>query len=193
MVSALFVRKDSIYKAMGLDCWDSERNALLWPGGNAGIFHPPCRGWGRLRKFSVATEEEKELAVWSVNQVRRWGGVVEHPASSDLWRYCNLPLGNQVDQYGGFTLSVNLHWFGFPAEKKTYLYIVGCLPRCIPAYPLSFDAITHKIRFPDRRGRSGEKNLPKSQRDVTPVLMATWLISLCEKIQDVRLSGCLDL
>ncbi len=183
MVSALFVRKDSIYKTMGLDCWDSERDALLWPGGNPGIFHPPCRLWSRLRGLSNANEDEKWLSTWSIDQVRKWGGVLEHPKSSYLWEYAGLPTGALIDKYGGFTLSVDLHWFGFPARKPTLLYIVGSLPSEIPAYPLNFNAIERVIYGPTGRPRGRE--LSKAMRDKTPALMATWLIRLCQQIEGV--------
>jgi hypothetical protein len=59
-VSALFVRKDSIYKELGVDCWDAERNALNWPGGNPLIAHPPCRAWGQLSHWAKPLPGEKE-------------------------------------------------------------------------------------------------------------------------------------
>jgi hypothetical protein len=68
-VSVLFVARNSVYKTLGVDCWDEDRNALLWPGGNPIVAHPPCRLWSMLRKFSTAPESEKELAIWSVKQV----------------------------------------------------------------------------------------------------------------------------
>jgi len=187
MVSVLFVRKNSIYKQLSVDCWDIDRNALLWPGGNPAIFHPPCRLWSRLKGLSRADESEKMLATWSVDQVRTWGGVLEHPKSSALWQYAGLPLGNSVDKYGGFTLSVDLHWFGFPARKPTLLYIVGLSPASIPAYPISFNAIERVIYGPT--GRPGGKELSKAMRDKTPPLMATWLINLCHQLQETRVSG----
>jgi len=180
MVSALFVRKNSIYKSMGVDCWDIDRNATLWPGGNPAIFHPPCRLWSRLKGLSNADESEKMLATWSVDQVRKWGGVLEHPRSSALWSHAGLPLGTTIDQYGGFTLSVDLHWFGFPARKSTLLYIVGLSPSAIPAYPISLDAIERVIYGPT--GKPGGKELSKSMRDKTPASMATWLIEVCKKM-----------
>lgn len=179
MVSALFVRKDSVYKDLGTDCWDIERNALLWPGGNPGIFHPPCRKWSRMHGFSTAPDEEKRLGIWAVEQVQRWGGVLEHPAHSGLWAACGLPFNGGVDESGGFITSVNLHWFGFPAEKKTFLYIVGCRIRDVPAHPLSFDAITKVVASSKARHKTGKKEIPKSMRDKTPVAMATWLLEIC--------------
>lgn len=179
MVSALFVRKDSVYKGLGIDCWDADRNALLWPGGNPGIFHPPCRKWSRMRAFSTAPDDEKELAIWSVDQVRKWGGVLEHPAHSGLWAHCRLPLTGGIDKFGGFIMSVNLHWFGFPAEKKTYLYIVGCRIRDVPAYPLCFNAVTKVVANSHAKHKTGKTEIPKSMRDKTPIAMAHWLAEIC--------------
>ena len=85
MISALFVRMDSIYKQLGVDCWDIERDARLWPGGNSVVAHPPCRAWGQLAHFSKPREGEKELAILSVNWIRQWGGVLEHPRTSKLF------------------------------------------------------------------------------------------------------------
>ena len=70
VVSVLFARADSNYKALGVDVWDAERDALTWPGGNPVIAHPPCRLWGMLaNKVTKAVPGEKELATWAVEQV----------------------------------------------------------------------------------------------------------------------------
>ena len=111
---------------MGLDCWDIERNALNWAGGNPIVAHPPCRAWGQLSHFAKPREGEKELAIYSINQIRKYGGVLEHPRASKLWKEMNLPTGSQVDEFGGYTLCINQSWFGHRAEKKTLLYICGC-------------------------------------------------------------------
>lgn len=44
MVSVLYVRNDSVYKELDVDCWDIERDARKWPGGNPVVAHPPCLG-----------------------------------------------------------------------------------------------------------------------------------------------------
>lgn len=183
MTSALFIRPDSFYKQIpDVDCWDEQRNALLWPGGNPAIFHPPCRQWGRMRAFAKIDVDEKALAVWAVGQIRTWGGVLEHPAYSSLWKACNLPLAG-IDEFGGFTLSVNLHWFGFPAEKKTFLYVVGCRLSDVPAHPLCFDAVTKTISSSSARYKTGKTEISKCLRDRTPYSMALWLHSLCQVIE----------
>lgn len=34
MIAALYVRRDSVYKSMGLDCFDIDRDATNWQGGH---------------------------------------------------------------------------------------------------------------------------------------------------------------
>lgn len=179
-VSALFVAKNSIYKSLLVDCWDEVRNANLYQGPNTVICHPPCRLFSRLRKFSTAPISEKNCAYNSVDFVRKYGGVLEHPASSTLWSEMNLPLGNNIDDYGGFTLSINQSWFGHKCEKKTWLYICGCLPTEIPNYTICFDLIEHCISSSRRiKGRARLKEVTDYQRIATPLVFAEWLINLC--------------
>ena len=178
MISVLFARSDSVYKTLlNVDVWDAERNALNYRESNVVIVHPPCRGWGRLRKFSKSTPAERQLAVFAVNQVRVNGGVLEHPASSSLWRAMRLPLpGEGKDYFGGWTLPVNQHSFGHRAEKKTWLYIVGCEPKNIPALPLILDKPTHCIR--PTRSYPRLPSVTKPEREHTPIDFAHWLVSL---------------
>lgn len=42
-----------------VDCWDMERDALNWPGGNSVIAHPPCRAWGQLSHMENPRPGEK--------------------------------------------------------------------------------------------------------------------------------------
>jgi hypothetical protein len=128
-VAVLFARADSTYKTLpGTDVWDIERDAKLWPGGAPVVAHPPCRAWGRLRKFAKPRKGERQLAIWSVRQVRRFGGVLEHPVGSLLWEKAGLPAPGQIDAHGGWTLPIHQNWWGHRAEKATLLYIVGCGP-----------------------------------------------------------------
>lgn len=134
-VAVLFARADSIYKTIpGTDVWDIERNARLWPGGAPVVAHPPCRAWGRLRQFAKPRKGERQLAIWSVRQVRQFGGVLEHPVGSLLWKKAGLPPPGQTDHYGGWTLPIHQNWWGHRAEKATLLYIVGCPPGETPPH-----------------------------------------------------------
>ncbi len=101
-VAVLFARHDSIYKSLpGCDVWDIERDARTWPGGTPIVAHPPCRSWGTFRHVAKPVDGERELALWAVDQIRRYGGVLEHPARSALWREKPLPEPGQRDDWGG--------------------------------------------------------------------------------------------
>ena len=175
-MAALFVRKDSVYKKMGLDCWDIERDARLFPGGMPVIAHPPCRAWGRLRAFAKPRPDEKELAIFAIEQIRKNGGVLEHPQGSLLWPEI-LPLPGRTDQFGGFTISINQSWFGHRAEKKTFLYICGISKKQMPPVPISFDLVTHVVaQFSKNKIKRPE--ISKAEREHTPLHLAKWLYDL---------------
>lgn len=178
-VSVLFVQSSSIYNQFPVDCWDIVRDARNYTGNNPVVCHPPCRAWGRLKHFSKPRPDEKNLAITAIEFVRKYGGVLEHPSGSSLWRELNLPLGNNTDQYGGFTISVNQSWFGHQAQKKTLLYICGVSRSQVPSFPLSFDAIQYTVGGSSKKSNAGhKKNISKKKREATPYLFAAWLIQL---------------
>ena len=180
IVTALFVRQDSIYKTMpGVDAWDIDRDARRWPGGGPAVAHPPCRAWGRLRSFANPRPDEKELAIWAVEQIRRFGGVLEHPAGSTLWGAVDLPKPSQRDQFGGWTLPINQHWWGHRAEKATWLYIVGCNPSDLPPIPYRIDEPTHVVQTRKRQGY--RPHITKAEREHTPPHLAEWLVDVARR------------
>ncbi len=186
MVSVLFCRKDSIYKILGCDVWDIERNATLYTGPNPVICHPPCRAWGCYKGIAKPRPGEKELAVFAVSQVRKFGGVLEHPRGSSLWKDQGLPTGTNRDDFGGFSLHINQHWFGHKAEKKTLLYIVGTEPTNIPEYPISLNVPEYVIdsklkkKYCESHKIAYKKRVTDREREATPVEFAKWLIKLAE-------------
>ncbi len=178
MVAVLFARKDSIYKNIsGCDVFDSVRDALTWGGGCSVVAHPPCRLWSRMRHFSTAPESEKDLAIWSIQQVRKWGGVLEHPAYSTLWKSENLPQVGKKDSFGGWTLSLPQFWFGHRANKPTWLYIVGCSPKDLPAIPFKLG----EAAFVVGSVKKGKPKISKAEREHTPIAFAKWLCCVAEK------------
>lgn len=182
-ISALFVRRDSVYKTLGVDCWDIERDATNWPGGNPIIAHPPCRAWGQLSHFSNPRPGEKELAIKSIELIREWGGVLEHPAASRLWPELNLPKPGIYDEYGGFSICIDQFWFGHKAQKKTLLYICGCGQVDLPPVPMRFDAVEYTVssRVKLKSGRRVKKEITKAEREHTPIELAKWLIKVAMK------------
>lgn len=187
MIAALFVRPDSVYKTLpGVDCYDAERDALTWPGGSPIVAHPPCRTWGKLKAFAKAPPHEHGLALWAVEKIHRWGGVLEHPAASDLWREASLPRpGALPDKWGGWTFECDQFHWGHLAQKRTRLYICGTIS--LPSIPHRDGIPSHcvsrltgkKCTAEERRGRPGWKpELGPNRRDKTPFEFAVWLIAL---------------
>lgn len=195
-VAVLFARSDSNYKSMAMcDVYDKDRNALNYEGGFSVVAHPPCRAWGQLRKMANPAPGEKELALFAVQQVRQWGGVLEHPKKSTLWPVAGLPEPGERDEFGGWTLPINQNWWGHRAEKPTRLYIVGCEPESIPDMPLVLGEASHVVGVAGRR-RDGSRlrrgdagwrpEITKAEREHTPYDLAVWLVELARKCQPGR-------
>jgi hypothetical protein len=171
-VAALFVRRDSVYAELAQECFDIDRDARTYAGPWPVVAHPPCRAWGRLRHLAKPRHDERELARFAVDAVRRWGGVLEHPHGSRLWPEAALPLPYApLDAWGGWSLLVRQQWFGHPAPKPTLLYIVG-RPRL---------SVTDLLRRPGallRRPGGATQRLSAADRERTPPAFAAWLCEL---------------
>lgn len=187
-VAALFVRTDSIYKTLpGVDAWDMERDARKWLGGCPVVAHPPCRAWAKLRQFAKPRPDKKELALWAVRQVREFGGVLEHPAESTLWAACGMPTpGRAPDSFGGWTAEVRQCDWGHKAEKRTWLYIVGCHPDDLPDLPPRGEP-TGVIK-PQRGVPRTLKIVTKAEREHTPEALAHWLVDLARRTRALEVA-----
>lgn len=171
MVAVLFARSNSVYKSIhGCDVFDLERDARTYVGTAPVVAHPPCRGWGRLRHLAKVRPDEKDLALFAVDQVRRCGGVLEHPWASSLWLVAGLPRPGQRDSFGGFTFGVMQGDFGHVAPKATWLYIVGIEPASLPVPSFELGEKTGRIEL-----------MGKAARESTPLPVATWLVDLASR------------
>lgn len=179
-VSALFVNKDSIYKTLLNDCYDIERDARTFSCSNAIVAHPPCRGWGKLSHLSNHDQDELDLATFAIELIRKNGGVLEHPESSRLFKYMNIPKPGQYDAFGGYLLSIYQSWFGHRAQKKTLLYICGLPIHLLPNYPISFDLVEYTISSSQRVNRhpNRKKQVTYKERSATPLSLAKYLIDI---------------
>lgn len=172
-VAVLFARRDSSYKGIELaDVWDIDRDARNYRGAAPVVAHPPCRAWGKLRHMAKPRHDERDLALFAVDAVRRFGGVLEHPAGSLLWPAAMLPAPGARDSFGGFTMPIRQSWFGHRAPKNTWLYVVGVEPRDVPAFPLVLGVPPGRVELLGRR-----------EREATPVELAGWLIDLARACQ----------
>ena len=187
-VAVLFARSDSIYKTLpGTDVYDAERDARTWGGGLPVVAHPPCRAWGAFAMFAKPRDDEKALAPWAIEQIRKFGGVLEHPNASKLWPAMGLPEPGKTDKFGGWTLPIHQHWFGHRAEKKTRLYIVGCKPQNIPDMPMVLGEATHVIGDVGRASKGTKRpEVSKAEREHTPPALAVWLVELAKRCAGVK-------
>lgn len=181
MVAVLFARSDSVYKTLpDCDVFDLDRNALSFRGGMPVVAHPPCRAWGRFRKVAKPRIGEKELALYAIQAVRQYGGVLEHPAYSSLWTAANLPLPGQIDIHRGFTFACPQFWWGHKAAKASWFYICGISPREIPPIPFRLGEPTHVVSF-GQYNPFHKLQLSKADRERTPVDLARWLVELASR------------
>lgn len=179
-VAILFARADSNYKRLpDCDVWDAERDARRWKGGCSVVAHPPCRAWGRLRHFARPRPDEKALGLWAADQVRKWGGVLEHPAGSTLWDATGLPKPGQRDQWGGWTLAAPQKWWGHKAEKASWFYVVGCAPGEIPPLPYVMGEAAYVVQ--SRKRTDYRPHITKAEREHTPPALAEWLVELARR------------
>jgi len=170
-VSALFVCRSTHYAGLpGVDCWDESRDARNYPGPFPVVAHPPCRGWGRLRAFANVQPGELDLGRVAVDMVRRYGGVLEHPAGSKLWEACGLPAPGQRDAWG-FTLGVRQSDFDHRAPKATFLYVCGVPSTwALPTIPIVLGEPEGRIEY-----------MGRAERERTPPMFALWLVAIARK------------
>ena len=189
--AALYIdTKRGPYAAMpDVDAWGVERDATTYDGDLPVIAHPPCAAWGRYAHKAI---DDGSTGPVAVAQVRKHGGVLEHPRDSKLWQACGMPRpGELPDAWGGFTILVHQRDWGHRADKPTWLYIVGAssipdLPTPQPPREAWIDAkrsLTDDLANPGRRrGTRGIiERMSKTQRHLTPLPFAEWLVDLASR------------
>lgn len=134
-VAALYVAKGGCYFGLpDVDPWDEARDARLYEGPWPVVAHPPCSAWCRLAGLVEARWGKKRgqdggCFEAALSAVRKWGGVLEHPAWSDAWPAFNLPQpgsnGWQRGACGGWAAHVEQGRYGHAARKATWLYVYG--------------------------------------------------------------------
>lgn len=139
MIAALFVDPAGIYAGIpGVECWDETRDARRYAGPHTVVAHPPCQRWGRFWHGSTRKPHQYRLGddggcfAAALESVRRWGGVLEHPADSHAWSHFGLRAPprsggwHAADLLGGWTCYVEQGHYGHAARKATWLYAKGC-------------------------------------------------------------------
>lgn len=192
-VAALYVERGGPYFNMpAVDPWDLARDARTYSGPHPVIAHPPCGPWGELRHLYKGNEHD--CAPLAVEQVRKWGGVLEHPHRSKLWSHAQLPgRGEPLDTFGGFTVEVDQCAWGHVARKRTRLYFVGVDRQRVESTIRIGGTPTHWVAG-SRKGRTGIgrggvappgiKFCSAQQRRRTPPAFAAWLVDLVRQVRD---------
>lgn len=173
MIAALYVDARGPYLLFpDVSAWTIGNDATKYPGPYPVIAHPPCGHWGR---YSHKCHDDGHTGPIAVEQVRKFGGILEHPKDSKLWKHCGIPSPGPLrskDKWGGYTIQVEQGDWGHKAQKKTWLYIVGIPFSNLPAMPA-------------RRGKPAQygktrgmlEKMSKTQRHLTPPAFAEWLVN----------------
>lgn len=135
-IAALYVQRGGAYFDLpGVDPWDETRDARGYAGPYPVVAHPPCSRWCRLAglveaRWGHRKGDDGGCFEAALAAVRRWGGVLEHPAFSDAWPAFGLPTpsrsgGWQRGLCGGWSCYVEQARYGHQAKKATWLYAFG--------------------------------------------------------------------
>jgi hypothetical protein len=137
-VAALYVDPDGVYANLpDVEVWDEARDARKYVGPWPVVAHPPCTAWSLMSNCRPERPkgEDGYCFAAALAAVRRYGGVLEHPAHSAAFKRYGLPKPQGwgwSDIIGdcGSICAVDQRWFGHPARKPTWLYAHGV--RLIP-------------------------------------------------------------
>lgn len=137
-IAALYVETDGAYFGLpGVDAWDEARDARLYAGPHPVVAHPPCQLWVNFASLNFKRYggehnrpgNDGGCFASALAAVRTWGGVLEHPASSNAWAAHGLPrpvgIGWRATLCGGWVCEVWQSAYGHRARKRTWLYVNG--------------------------------------------------------------------
>jgi len=183
MIAALYVETDGCYYGLDdVDPWDIHRDARRYDGPHPVVAHPPCNTWGRLahinqKRWGKMIGDDDGTFSAALTAVRRYGGVLEHPAHSIAWQRFDLPRPQrrgwaQSFTDPGMTTEVSQVAYGHDARKRTWLYAIGVDPVELDwSEPPAHLVIGAGVWSGDRIGRrmrtgTGQLHTPLAFRDL---------------------------
>lgn len=187
MIAALFVDPPPHGVYCGLpdvDPWPKERDARQYPGPHPVVAHPPCARWCRLAglveaRWGHKRGEDDGCFESALSSVRRWGGVLEHPAWSDAFPAFDLPTPTRAWQRalcGGWVCAVDQAAYGHRARKATWLYAFGVTPVAMD-WKRRSTSVWLSWCENNKRGRTVER-MGKRESARTPVPFRDRLLSI---------------
>lgn len=69
-----------------IDAFATDLDARSYAGPHPVVAHPPCGPWGRFWWNYKGGEGSRSCGLRAADQVREWGGLLEHPEHSGLWK-----------------------------------------------------------------------------------------------------------
>lgn len=204
MIAALYVLPNGPYAGLpDVDIWDLRRDARSYAGPFPVVAHPPCERWGRYwhggpsaRVRRVKGDDDGCFAA-ALSAVRRFGGILEHPAHSSAWSHFGLakpPRAGgwiRADKDGGWTCCVDQGHYGHRAQKATWLYMAGTayLPELIwgkSPCTVRLDDGYHSAEERRRKIRTRIcQRLSRCQRLETPVAFRDLLVGIAREASHV--------
>lgn len=193
MIAALYVQRGGAYYGLdGVDPWDEERDARLYPGPWPAVAHPPCQLWVNFaslnfRRYGGSHNRpgnDGGCFAAALASVRHWGGVLEHPAGSHAWTTFRLPTpataGGWTYHAGSWVCEVWQSAYGHRARKRTWLLYVG--PEAPADLNWSRTPGTHQVGWFDR----AKPTLGKKAASATPPEFRDVLIAMARSAQRER-------
>lgn len=202
-VSALFVDPTGHYMNMsGVDPWPESRDARLYAGPDPVVAHPPCNLWVNMAAVNWKRYERQKPAWYpggtdegcfssALVNVRKYGGVLEHPAFTHAWEAHHIDPPNCIDPNvrgwytnywagglsgpGGDTFYTCEVWqsaYEHKARKRTWLLYCGNKP----PFELNWEREpgTHQIGWFDRN----KPTVSKREASLSPLPFAEELVKL---------------
>jgi len=193
MIAALFVESAGCYFGIdGVDPWDIDRDARLYAGPHPIVAHPPCQLWGAMAAVNFKRwggehnrpGNDGGCFAAALRAVRKWGGVLEHPAKTRAWGPHGLDKPNGIGWRrdacnGGWVCEVWQSAYGHRANKATWLFYQGEKP----PFDLNWSRPvgTHQIGFHDQRGKARNKpTISGKAASATPPAFRDVLLRLAE-------------
>lgn len=187
MIAALYVDPKGTYAGLpGVDLWDEARDARLYRGPWPVVAHPPCDRWHQLsavnhKRWGFRINDDDGCFAAALAAVRRWGGVLEHPAETRAFRFHGIPEpmrgGWQFTIDGDWVCEVDQAAYGHRARKRTWLLYHG------PTQPIELKWVkargSHQIGGFDRT----LPELPKAERAATPEPFRDLLLSMARSVR----------
>jgi hypothetical protein len=192
VIAALYVEPNGCYFGLpDVDPWDVTRDARKYAGPYPVVAHPPCQLWVHLAAVNFKRYggehnrpgNDGGCFASALAAVRKYGGVLEHPAFSNAWKAYGLPRPQRFGWFsatpGEYVCEVWQSAYGHKARKRTWLFYCGPTPQ---ALQWDLPRGTHQVGWFDRI----KPSLSKKEASATPTEFRDALLDLARSVYEQR-------